>query len=131
MRLKYHYQIPLIVCEDMETVEQIICNSHIETAHVRFFKSDRSLLGVAEMLSGSVNSISISLRAVAKVALQLDAQSITLTHHHPSGDPAPSRADRVETRKLIQGLKMLDITVYDHIITSTETSFSFRAAGLI
>lgn len=37
-------------------------------------------------------------------------------HNHPSGDPEPSQADRLLTRRLEDSGRLLEIPLIDHII---------------
>lgn len=59
-----------------------------------------------------------------------------LVHNHPSGDPAPSRADRELTRRLADSAALLQVEFLDHLIIGKpsrdhESFFSFREAGLL
>lgn len=52
-------------------------------------------------------------------------------HNHPSGDPTPSRADIQMTRKIIEALEPLDITVHDHVIIGKSGHASLKGLGLV
>jgi DNA repair protein RadC len=53
-------------------------------------------------------------------------------HNHPSGDPAPSRADIQVTRKLREAARIIGIDMVDHMILGAESSYySFGDAGLL
>lgn len=54
-----------------------------------------------------------------------------MVHNHPSGDPAPSRADIELTRNIVEAGKKLGIAVHDHIIIGTEGHSSLRSMGLM
>jgi DNA repair protein RadC len=54
-----------------------------------------------------------------------------MIHNHPSGDPAPSRADIEVTRKVAEAGKRLGIAVHDHIIIGASGHSSLRAMGLL
>jgi hypothetical protein len=43
----------------------------------------------------------------------------------------PSAADRRITERIVSALGLLDIRVLDHVIVSTEGSFSFAEEGLM
>jgi DNA repair protein RadC len=51
--------------------------------------------------------------------------------NHPSGDPAPSRADIALTRDIIEAGRKLNIAVHDHVIIGAQGHSSMRAQGLI
>ncbi|MCE7766587.1 hypothetical protein GQL56_28575, partial [Pseudomonas putida] len=57
--------------------------------------------------------------------------SLILFHNHPSGNLQPSRADVELTTKIIQGGKLFDIRILDHLIVSEHGYFSFADEGLI
>ena len=54
-----------------------------------------------------------------------------MIHNHPSGDPAPSRADIDLTRASADAARPLGITVHDHIVIGAQRHVSLRAKGLI
>jgi DNA repair protein RadC len=68
---------------------------------------------------------------VIRRALEIGSAAIILVHNHPSGDPAPSRADIDITRTIAEAGKRLGIAVHDHIIMGTSGHTSLRAQGLI
>ncbi|MDB5201455.1 MAG: hypothetical protein JWQ27_864 [Ferruginibacter sp.] len=70
-------------------------------------------------------------RLILKKALEENATSIVLTHNHPSGNLAPSRADHDITQKIKQAASYFDIQVLDHIIVSEEGYFSFADEGIM
>ena len=53
------------------------------------------------------------------------------THNHPSGDPSPSKEDRVVTKRLVEGGKLLGIQVLDHIIVGEGRYYSFADDGAL
>ncbi|MDP5798608.1 DNA repair protein RadC [Pseudomonas aeruginosa] len=73
-----------------------------------------------ELFRGTLDSASVYPREVVKLALAHNAAAVILVHNHPSGDPAPSQADRVLTTKLKQALEIVSIRTLDHIIVATE-----------
>jgi len=52
-------------------------------------------------------------------------------HNHPSGDPAPSRADIDMTRQIIDAARPLGIAIHDHIIVGRQGHASFKGLKLI
>jgi DNA repair protein RadC len=85
-----------------------------------------------EMLSeGGITGTVVDPRILLRKALEHNAVSIILCHNHPSGNLNPSQADKQLTNKIKDAAKLLDITVADHIIVSSEGYFSFADEGLI
>jgi DNA repair protein RadC len=54
-----------------------------------------------------------------------------MAHNHPSGDPAPSAADREATRLLARALDTIEVQLVDHLIVAAEGMTSFRRLGLL
>ena len=73
----------------------------------------------------------MDFKIIAKLAIDVLAHSIILCHNHPSGNLLPSEQDKSITNRVIEGLKVLDIEVLDHIILTQESYFSFSDEGLI
>lgn len=71
----------------------------------------------------------VDAKIVFETALKHEATAIILTHNHPSGTLHPSEQDRSLTKKLIEGGKLLDIRVLDHLIFSNNTYYSFSDEG--
>ncbi|MCM1987752.1 RadC family protein [Methanococcoides seepicolus] len=80
---------------------------------------------------GSLNANIVHPREVFKSALMESSASVILTHNHPSGDPAPSREDIAVTEKLVEGGKILGISVLDHVIIGDGRYVSLKEEGYI
>jgi len=70
-------------------------------------------------------------RIIFRFAIEHLASSIVLCHNHPSGNLSPSPQDIDLTKKLVEGAKLLDIHVVDHLIIANNQYFSFSDEGLI
>jgi len=68
---------------------------------------------------------------VIRRAIDLGSAAIIMVHNHPSGDPAPSRADIELTRHIAEAGKRLGIVLHDHVIMGATGHVSLRAQGLI
>ncbi len=66
-----------------------------------------------------------------KKAIKINASCIILIHNHPSGDPTPSEADLIVTKKMVKIGEMLGIKVVDHIIIGDKKYFSIAERGYI
>ncbi len=92
----------------------------------------RNMLIRDELISeGSIDEAAVHVREVIRRAIDLGSAAIILVHNHPSGDPAPSRADIDLTRQIAEAGKRLGITVHDHVIIGATGHVSLRAKGLI
>lgn len=83
---------------------------------------------------GTLNASLVHPREVFGPALRmLGVAGLVLVHNHPSGDPAPSREDIRLTRQLVEGARLLDMQIHDHVVigNGTNTYVSFSERGLI
>ena len=89
-----------------------------------------------EVSHGSLNESTAHPREIFRPALIYAAYAIIVVHNHPSGDPAPSDADRRLTTRLAEVARLLQITLFDHVIIGTGDNgrrpyFSFREMGML
>lgn len=103
----------------------------IERVRVLHLNSRNMLIRDELMSEGSVDEAALYVREVIRRAIDLGSAAIILVHNHPSGDPAPSRADIEITRQVIEAGKRLNIALHDHIIMGSEGHSSLRAMGVI
>jgi DNA repair protein RadC len=102
-----------------------------EVFHVLFLDRRNQLIADERLGVGTVDHAPVYPREVARRALELSASAVLLAHNHPSGDPAPSRADIDMTRQVVEALRALRIAVHDHLVVAGDQVVSFRAQGLI
>ncbi len=74
---------------------------------------------------GGIAATLVDVRMLFKRAIDHQAVAIALAHNHPSGQLRPSMQDDQLTRKIVEGAKLLDIRVIDHIIVSPSAYFSY------
>jgi DNA repair protein RadC len=93
-------------------------------------------IGTTVVSIGTVNEANAHPREILRPVITRGAHAFVLIHNHPSGDPSPSRADEVVTRRLIDAANMMQVVFLDHVIigrpsAGREPYFSFREAGVI
>jgi DNA repair protein RadC len=103
----------------------------IERVRLLHLNGKNMLIRDEVIAEGSVDQAAVHVREVIGRAMQLGSSSIVLVHNHPSGDPAPSRADITLTREIAEAGKRLGISVHDHVIIGAEGHTSMRAMGLL
>jgi DNA repair protein RadC len=103
----------------------------IERVRVLHLNSRNMLIRDELISEGTIDQSAVHVREVIRRAIDLGSAAIILAHNHPSGDPAPSRADIELTRDIIEAGKRLGIAVHDHVIIGTKGHASLRAMGLI
>ena len=104
-----------------------------QTEEFRVLFLDRKNMLVAdEVLNrGTVDHAPVYPREIVKRALELNASALILVHNHPSGDPAPSKADIAMTREVASAAKALGITIHDHLVIGRSGHASFKSLGLL
>lgn len=80
---------------------------------------------------GGISGTVVDVRIVCKMALENNTTGVILVHNHPSGNLKPSQQDLDITRKMKDALKLLDISVLDHLIIGDRAYYSFADEGLM
>ncbi|MGK0407669.1 MAG: DNA repair protein RadC [Roseivirga sp.] len=96
---------------------------------VLYLNNFNKLIHSACISKGGITGTVVDIRQVYNIALQKKATSIILAHNHPSGNIKASQADLNLTRKIVEGGKLLDISVLDHVIVTEKFYYSFRDEG--
>ena len=98
---------------------------------VLYLNQQNRLIAHETLFAGSISSTEVHPREVVKRALYFNAAAVILAHNHPSGDIAPSQADKAITQRLVQALQLVDIRVPDHLIVGGTQILSFAEHGLL
>jgi DNA repair protein RadC len=106
-------------CHDMVFLKQ---------EHLRgLYLNTRNQLIMDKLITvGTLNASLGHPREVLAPALDVRAASFILVHNHPSGDPTPSREDRLFTSQIFQASRILGIDLLDHIIVGRSSFTSLR-----
>ena len=104
-------------------------NGRAESFRVLFLDKKNRLIQDSVMGTGTVDHVPVYPREVLRTALLCDACAMILVHNHPSGDPAPSRADIAMTESIRTACDVLGITLHDHVIVGAGCEYSMRAHG--
>jgi len=93
-------------------------------------------IGTEIVSVGTVNESTAHPREIFRPVITRGGYSFILIHNHPSGDPSPSRADEMVTRRLVEAAKFMQIEMLDHLIIGRAAEgrmpyFSFREAGFV
>jgi DNA repair protein RadC len=102
-----------------------------EVFKVLFLDSQNRLRESQDLFSGTINASAVFSREVVEAAIRHHATALIFVHNHPSGNPAPSQADKTITRELVLAAATVDIKVLDHIIIGGDSYYSFASEGLM
>lgn len=89
------------------------------------------LLETTSVSRGGLHGTVADPKVIFKEALDKRASCIVLCHNHPSGQLRPSEEDIRLTRKLVEGARLLDIQVQDHLIVTSGGYYSFADNGMM
>lgn len=78
-----------------------------------------------KLFFGSMNYCDISINQLLRHAIHHQATAIVITHNHPQGIAQPSPEDLQLTHKISMACELLEIKLIDHLIISSEQSYSF------
>ena len=102
-----------------------------ESVIVLFLNRNNTTIGWMKHSVGGQTSTIIDKRLILITALKCGAIGIILSHNHPSGNLKPSDTDIKITKELKEGGRLLDISLLDHIIITTDGYFSFADEGTL
>lgn len=114
-----------------DLMQPLIGELNHEEFWILYLNGANRLEARVQLSKGGMTATLVDVRLVFKLAMQHGATSVILCHNHPSGNLTPSESDKNLTRKIIQGGKLLDIKVIDHVIVTDQGHFSFVDADLI
>lgn len=79
---------------------------------------------------GTSSSSLVGMKEVFMSAILSNADGILCFHNHPSGNPAPSMADELMTKRIREAGKILGIPLRDHIIVGDMGYYSYEEEGV-
>ena len=104
---------------------------YVESFYILILNRANEAIGVKQISQGGVSGTVADPKVIFQTALKANASAIILSHNHPSGNLTPSSADINLTKKLNKGGKLLDISIHDHIIYTSEGYYSMADEGII
>jgi DNA repair protein RadC len=102
-----------------------------EQFRLLFLDRKNQLLADEVQQRGTVDHAPVYPREVVKRALELHASALIMVHNHPSGDPAPSKADVEITRQVSKALAAVNVVLHDHLIVGRKGHTSFKSLNLL
>jgi len=102
-----------------------------EVFKVIYLNNRSQIIDTSDLFDGTLEDIPIRPREIVESAIRHSATALIFVHNHPSGDPTPSKSDKLLTRDLVFIGHILQIKVLDHIIIGENRFFSFADGGLI
>ena len=88
-----------------------------------------AVTGKVRVSQGGMHGTVADPKVIFREAIDRRAAGVVLAHNHPSGRAVPSEEDVRLTRKLVDGGRLLDIAVHDHLIITATGYYSFADNG--
>ncbi len=89
------------------------------------------IIDLVNMFEGTLTTSAVYPREVVKLILERDAAAVIFVHNHPSGNLAPSKDDKLITKRLKEACETIDVQVHDHLIIGGNDHFSFAKNDLL
>ncbi|MBD5131913.1 MAG: JAB domain-containing protein [Clostridiales bacterium] len=89
-----------------------------------FLRGDGHVLGIQTLSMGGTRITVVDAKILFSAALLAHAEAIILCHNHPSAVVHPSPDDLRLTQRLVDGARLLDLTIADHIILTEDSYYS-------
>lgn len=103
-----------------------------EEFHVAYLDAQHRLIECDAAFRGTLTQTAVYPREIVKRALALNAGAVVFAHNHPSGNIAPSHADRALTDVLKRALEVVDVRLLDHLIIGSGSAvLSFAEQGIL
>ena len=115
----YNFLKPYLMDLDHEQFWILLLNRNLE------------LIKPIQISSGGVSGTIADPKIIFKYAIENLANSIILSHNHPSGNLKPSEADIHLTKKLKQASQLFDINLADHIIFTNHGFYSMSDENIL
>lgn len=96
-----------------------------------FLSTNYELIKYESDFVGTIDRAVIYIRELVEKILLCNAKNIIIVHNHPSGLIYPSDEDIRLTKRLKEGLYLLEINLVDHIVISKSGYFSFIEKGVL
>lgn len=98
---------------------------------IMYLNNGNHVLGIYKLSKGGITGTVADIRLIMATGLKAIASALILCHNHPSGNLAPSNADKDLTMKIKQAATMLDLRLLDHLIIApgVQRFYSFADEG--
>ena len=104
---------------------EVFAVAYLDSAH-RLLRN-----GVETLQEGTIDRAAVYPRRVVEAALKREAAALVLAHNHPNGNVQPSEQDKLLTRTIVLAAETIGLRVVDHLVVSSDETFSFKQAGLL
>ncbi|MHB0740805.1 JAB domain-containing protein [Peptostreptococcus anaerobius] len=114
--------------EDIHELMKVlgVVQSDVEQLWAVCLNAKNKVVGVFLVSQGTTNCTIVIPKDIFKRALLVNANSVIITHNHPSGVVTPSKEDKDVTERCYDAGKIIGIELLDHIVVSEDDYYSFK-----
>ena len=102
-----------------------------ESFFILLLNKANNTIGYAKISQGGIIGTVIDIKIIAKYCIDSLASNVIFAHNHPSGNKTPSNEDMEITRRTKEALKILEVSVLDHLILTDTDYYSFADNGAL
>ena len=114
--------------EDSRVIEEFLrtqlMSEEREVFACLFLNAEHCLIGYEALFYGTVEKAAVYPREVVKAAMRHNCTAVIAAHNHPCGDPDPTLVDVTMNRHLKQALKLVEVSLVDHLIIGSHSMAS-------
>jgi DNA repair protein RadC len=104
---------------------------HYEAFYVMALDNSNTVLNIFKASTGGITGTVADIRLIFQHLILTNATACIIAHNHPSGKCIPSTADLSLTRKIKSAGEILDIKLFDHVIVTRHSHYSFADEGVL
>lgn len=142
VEVSYKYQSTLenrlVVKTPEDALYTLRCLFHTERMGIQeqfiviFLNRANMVIGSCNLFTGSNSACVVDVKLILAVGLKLMANSVIISHNHPSGNLKPSSEDISLTKKIQSALDAVEMSLLDHLIVSPDFKYlAFSEEGLL
>lgn len=115
------------------TIGRLLCTkiggNAVESLGAVYLDNQHRVIALEELFTGTVDACNVSVPHLLRSCVLHRACALILYHNHPSGNTTPSKVDIQTTERVREALKLLTITILDHIIVAGNEHTSLRESN--
>lgn len=102
-----------------------------EVLYILFLDNKLQIVACKKMAEGNTESVEMRIDQIIRLAANIEATRVVISHNHPDGNPTPSSEDIALTLRLHEALKLINKELVDHIVVGDYGYISFAELGML
>jgi DNA repair protein RadC len=102
-----------------------------EFFYIVYLNRASEIIAMEKHSHGGVSGTIACIKSMMRSTAMIGASGIILSHNHPSGNTTPSESDLQLTRKVKEAMKLIEVSLLDHVIITPTGFLSFTDEGIL